>query len=156
MQPRPANPSGRPILRRNMKKPIISLIAAVSLGVALLATTLAAPLSVKIRAEIPFDFMVGKKRLPKGEYLIESLNDAGTLTIRNAKRGKAVTFNTIRHKPTDGPKSKLIFNRYGDQYFLARIWDGSSETVLKLNKSKVEKRIAKEFKKEEEVSVGDK
>src|SRR5215813_12851853 len=158
MQPRPANPSGRPILRRkNMKKPIISLIAALSLGVALLfATTLAAPFTVKIRAEIPFDFNVGKKRLPKGEYLIESLNDSGTLTIRHAKRGKAVTFNTIRHKPTDGPKSKLIFNRYGDQYFLARVWDGSSETVLKLNKSKVEKRIAKEFKKEEEVSVGDK
>jgi len=142
-----------------MRKPIISLIAAVSLGVALLATTLAAPFTVKIRAEIPFDFIVGKKRLPKGEYLIESLNDAGTLTIRNAKKGKAVTFNTIRHKPTDSPKSKLIFNRYGDQYFLARVWDGSSETVLKLNKSKVEKQVAKQFKKEEnpdEVSVGDK
>src|SRR5215475_15864533 len=96
MQPRPANPSGRPILRRkNMKKPIISLIAAVSFAVALLATTLAAPFTVKIRAEIPFDFMVGKKRLPKGEYLIESLNDS-TLTIRNAKKGKGVSFMTIK------------------------------------------------------------
>src|SRR5262245_36131521 len=161
MQPRPANPSGRPILRsKNMRKPIISLIAAVSLGVALLfATTMAAPFAVKIRAEIPFDFMVGKKRLPKGEYLIESLNDSGTLTIRHAKKGKAVTFNTIKQKPTDSPKSKLVFNRYGDQYFLARIWDPSSETILKLNKSKTEKRIAKLAKKEEnpdEVPVGDK
>jgi hypothetical protein len=143
----------------NMKKPITSLIAAVSIGVALLATTLAAPSTVKIRAEIPFDFMVGKRRMPKGEYLIESVGDAGTLTIRHTKRGKAVTFNTIKHKPTDGPKSKLVFNRYGEQYFLATIWDGSSETILKLNKSKTEKRIAKLFKKEEnpdEVSVGDK
>lgn len=142
-----------------MKKPIISLIAAVSLGVALFATTLAVPFAVKIRAEIPFDFMVGKKRLPKGEYLIESINDSGTLTIRHAKKGKAVTFNTIRHKPTDSPKSKLVFNRYGDQYFLARIWDGSSETILKLNKSKAEKRIAKLANKEnnpEEVPVSDK
>src|SRR5262245_24312662 len=160
MQPRPANQPGRPILRRNMKKPIISLIAAVSFGVALLATTLAAPLStVRIRAEIPFEFMVGSKKMPKGEYLIESVGDSGTLTIRHAKRGKAVTFNTIRHKPTDSPKSKLVFNRYGNQYFLARIWDGSSETVLKLNKSKTEKRIAKLAKKEEnpdEVPVNDK
>jgi hypothetical protein len=160
MKPRPANPSGRPILRRkNMKKPIISLIAAVSFGVALLATTLAAPFTVKIRAEIPFDFMVGKKRLPKGEYLIESINESGTLTIRHAKKGKAVTFNTIRHKPTDSNKSKLVFNRYGDQYFLARIFDPSTETILKLNKSSAEKRIAKLAKKEEnpdEVPVGDK
>ena len=69
-----------------------------------------------------------------------------------------MTFNTIRHKPTDSPKSKLIFNRYGEQYFLARIWDGSSETVLKLNKSKAEKKVAKLAKKEEnpdEVPVGD-
>jgi len=142
-----------------MKKPIISLIAAVSFGVALLATTLAAPSTVKIRAEIPFDFMVGSRRMPKGDYLIESVGDSGTLTIRHEKKGKAVTFNTIRHKPTDSPKSKLIFNRYGEQYFLARIWDGSSETVLKLNKSKAEKRVAKLAKKEEnpdEVPVGDK
>jgi len=144
-----------------MKKPIISLIVALSIGVALLATSLAAPapFSVKIRAEIPFDFMVGKKRLPKGEYLIESLNESGTLTIRHAKKGKAVTFNTIRHKPTDSNKSKLVFNRYGDQYFLARIWDPSTETILKLTKSKTEKRIAKLANKEEnpdEVPVGDK
>jgi hypothetical protein len=142
-----------------MKKLTISLIVALSFGAALLVTTLAAPLTVKIRAEIPFDFMVGKRRLPKGEYLIESINDSGTLTIRHAKKGKAVAFNTIRQKPTDSPKSKLIFNRYGDQYFLARIWDGSSETILKLNKSKTEKRIAKQVKKEEnpeEVPVNDK
>jgi len=160
-QPKRARQIGpaRANLRRNMKKPIISLIITVSLGVAMIATTMAAPFTVKIRVEVPFDFMVGSKRLPKGEYLIESVNESGTLTIRNAKKGKAVTFMTIRHKPTDKPKSKLIFNRYDDQYFLARIWDGSSETVLKLNKSKAEKRVAKLAKKGEnpdEVPVSDK
>jgi hypothetical protein len=142
-----------------MKKLIISTIVAISFGAALFATTLAAPFTVKIRADIPFDFMVGKKRLPKGEYLIESLGDTGALTIRSAKKGKAVTFNTIKSKPTDSNKSKLVFNRYGEQYFLSRIWDPSSETILKLTKSKTEKRIAKLAKKEEnpeEVPIGDK
>jgi hypothetical protein len=141
-----------------MKKLIISMIVVIVFGAASLVSTLAAPFTVKIRAEIPFDFNVGKKRLPKGEYLIESLNDTGILTIRHAKKGKAVTFNTIRSKPTNSPKSKLVFNRYGDQYFLARIWDPSTETILKLNKSKTEKRIAKLAKKEEnpdEVPIGD-
>jgi hypothetical protein len=142
-----------------MKKLIISLIVAMSFGAASLATTMAAPFTVRIRAEIPFDFNVGSKRLPKGEYLIESVGDSGTLTIRHAEKGKAVTFNTIRHKPTDGNKSKLVFNRYGEQYFLARVWDQSSETILKLSRSKAEKRVAKLAKKEEnpdEISVGDK
>jgi hypothetical protein len=142
-----------------MKKLIISTIVAISFGAALFATTLAAPFTVKIRADIPFDFMVGKKRLPKGEYLIESVSDSGVLTIRNTKKGKAVTFNTIKSKPTDSNKSKLLFNRYGEQYFLSRIWDPSSETILKLTKSKTEKRIAKLAKKEEnpeEVPISDK
>jgi hypothetical protein len=137
-----------------MKRLIISMIVAIIVGAASLATSLAAPFTVKIRAEIPFDFNVGKKRLPKGEYLIESVGDTGTLTIRHARKGKAVTFNTIRQKPTDSPKSKLIFNRYGDQYFLSRIWDPSTETILKLNKSGVEKRLAK-LTEIREVSIGD-
>src|SRR5262245_39087941 len=142
-----------------MKKPIISLITAIVLGVALIAPALAVPFTVRIRVEVPFDFMVGNKRMPKGEYLIESVNESGTFSIRHAEKGKVVTFMTIRHKPTDKPKSKLIFNRYGDQHFLSRIWDGSSETVLKLEKSKAEKRAAKLAKKEEnpdEVPVSDK
>jgi hypothetical protein len=142
-----------------MKKLIISLIVAASIGATSLATTLASPFTVRIRADIPFDFNVGKKRLPKGEYIIESLGDAGTLTIRNARKGKSVVFNTIRSKPTDGNKAKLVFNRYGDQYFLARVWDQSSETILKLSKSSTEKRLAKLAKKEEnpdEVNVSDK
>jgi len=103
--------------------------------------------------------MVGSKRLPKGEYLIESLNDAGTLTIRHAKKGKVVTFMTIRGKMMEKPKSKLVFHRYGEQYFLARVWDGTSDTVLKLGKSSAEKKAAKLAKKEEnpdEVPVSDK
>jgi hypothetical protein len=146
-------------LWRTMKKQIIGLIIAVSCSVGLITTSLATPFTVRIRVDVPFDFMVGSKRLPKGEYLIESVNESGTLTIRNAKKGKAMTFMTIKDKPTSKPKSKLIFHRYDNQYFLARIWDGSSETVLKLDKSKAEKRAAKLAKKEEnpdEVPVSDK
>lgn len=142
-----------------MKKKIFAMLVALSFAVSLAVTTLAYTFTVRIRAEIPFDFMVGSKRMPKGEYLIESVNESGTLTIRHAKKGKAVTFMTIQHKSTDKPKSKLIFHRYGEQYFLARIWDGSSETVLKLDKSKAEKKAAKLAKKEEnpdEVPVTDK
>ena len=142
-----------------MKKQVFALIVALSVVVSLVVTALSYSFTVKIRAEIPFDFMVGSKRLPKGEYLIESQNESGTLTIRNAKKGKAVAFMTVKDKMLEKPKSKLIFHRYNDQYFLARIWDGTSDTVLKLNKSKTEKKVAKLAKKEEhpdEVPVTDK
>ena len=142
-----------------MKKKIFALFVALSFVVSLMAPTFAYAFTVRIRAEIPFDFMVGSKRLPKGEYVIESLNDAGTLTIRNAKKGKAITFMTIKGKMMEKPKSRLVFHRYGEQYFLARVWDGSTDTILKLDKSKTEKKVAKLAKKEDnpdEVPVIDK
>jgi hypothetical protein len=132
-----------------MKLQIFSLIVILSFVSALAPASPAIPFAVRIRAEIPFDFMVGSKRMPKGEYFIESVNETGTLLIRNAKKGKAVYFTAVKNKETEKPKSRLIFRRYNDQYFLARIWDGASEIIWKIEKSKAEKKIAKALKKEE-------
>lgn len=125
----------------------------------MLISTPASAFTFRIRAEIPFDFQVGSKKLPKGEYIIESVNDAGgVLLIRHVKKGKAINFTVVRGKMMEKPKSKLVFHRYNDQYFLARVWDGTSDTVLKLDKSSAEKKAAKAAKKEDkpdEVDVKD-
>jgi hypothetical protein len=142
-----------------MKKILISLVVVCFLA---LTCASAAPLySFRIKADIPFDFQVGKKKMPKGDYIIESVNDSGTVLIRREKGGKAVNVLTVKDKHTDKHKSRLMFRRYGDQYFLARIWDGSSETVLKIEKTSAEKKVAKMFKDksgkdEDEVPIGDK
>lgn len=133
-----------------MKLRIIPTLLALGCLLALVLPTSSAAVTLQIRAEIPFDFSIGSKRMPKGEYSIETVNDSGgILRIRSVKKGKAINFTVIRGKMLEKPKSKLIFHRYGEQYFLARIWDGSSDTVLKLDKSKAEKRAAKAAKREE-------
>ncbi len=142
-----------------MKKTICSLAIALSLFIGYAAA--AVPLSFRIRAEIPFDFQIGKKKMPKGEYTFETVNDVGTVLIRNEKGSKAMNFNAIKDKLTDKHKSKLVFRRYGDQYFLSRIWDGNSETIWKIDKSSAEKKVAKLYKDksgkdEDEVPVTDK
>ncbi|MBK7598467.1 MAG: hypothetical protein IPJ07_08040 [Acidobacteria bacterium] len=141
-----------------MRRQLSSLFIALGFVIAMVVTTSAVPFAMRIKADVPFDFYVGKKLFPKGDYIIESVNDAGTMVIRSAKKGKARNFTVIKSKMTDKPKSKLVFHRYGDQYFLARIWDGSSDTVLKLDKSSLEKKAAKAAKKEnpDEVPVNDK
>lgn len=143
-----------------MKTRILRTLLTLSFIAMLITPAGAVAFTVKIRAEIPFDFSVGNKRMPKGEYTIEQINDTGAvLSIRHIKKGKAVNFTVVRGKMMEKPKSKLVFHRYGDQYFLARIWDESSDTILKLDKSKAEKKAAKAAKKEEnpdEVPVNDK
>ena len=37
---------------------------------------------------------------------------------------------------------KLVFNRYGDQYFLSKIWAPSSDTGRELPKSRLEREVA--------------
>ena len=141
-----------------MRRQLSSLFIAIGFVIAMVVTTSAVPFAMRIKADVPFDFYVGKKLFPKGDYIIESVNDAGTMVIRSAKKGKARNFTVIKSKMTDKPKSKLVFHRYGDQYFLARIWDGSSDTILKLDKSSLEKKAARDAKKEnpDEVPVNDK
>ncbi len=141
-----------------MKNKFLLLFLAFSLMIVIASPAKA--VSFRIKAEIPFDFQIGSKRLPKGEYTIETFNEAGgVLIIRSVKKSKAINFTVIRGKMTDKPKSKLVFHRYGEQYFLARIWDGSSDTILKLDKSSAEKKAAKAAKREEnpeEIGVPDK
>ncbi|MGH9800471.1 MAG: hypothetical protein ACRD82_08920 [Blastocatellia bacterium] len=144
-----------------MKKILFSLVVVCCLAFNLAPANAAPLFGFKIKADIPFDFQVGKKKMPKGDYTIESVGQGGTILIRREKGGKAVNVITVIDKHTDKHKSKLMFRRYGDQYFLARIWDGSSETVLKIEKTSAEKKVAKMFKgksgkDEDEVPVGGK
>lgn len=144
-----------------MKKSIVSLVIAFGLLISCATAATAPVFSFRLKAEIPFEFMVGKKKFPKGEYTIESVGDTGNMLLRRDKGGKAVNFLTIKDKQTDKHKSKLLFRRYGDQYFLARISDGTSQTVFKIEKSGAEKKIAKLYKDksgkdEDEVPVADK
>lgn len=144
-----------------MKTILCSFLVVCCLTLILAPATSASTFSFRIKADIPFDFQIGKKKMPKGDYIIESVGSSGTVLIRREKGGKAVNVMTVVDKLTDKHKSKLVFRRYGDQYFLARIWDGSSETVLKIEKSSAEKKIAKLFKDqsgkdEDEIPVTDK
>lgn len=144
-----------------MKKILFSLVVVCCLGFSSAIAASSSLFSFRIKADIPFDFQVGKKKMPKGDYIIESVGSSNTILIRKEKGGKAVNVMTIVDKHTDKHKSRLMFRRYGEQYFLARIWDGSSETVLKIEKSSAEKKVAKLFKDqsgkdEDEVPVTDK
>jgi hypothetical protein len=105
--------------------------------------------SFRIRADIDFDFYVGSKRLPKGEYTIESVNESGLIRVTSVKKGKSVSILTTKGKLTNKPKTKLGFRRYGEQYFLRKVWDGQND-ILELPRSSAEKKAAKALKGNED------
>ena len=96
----------------------------------------------KVVANIPFAFHVGQTRLPPGKYTFTVVNpssDRKILRIRNAD-GRAsamiVTTSALRNATDD---AKLVFHRYGDQYFFAQAQLGGDPTSLAAIKSKAER-----------------
>jgi hypothetical protein len=91
-----------------------------------------------VKANVPFDFTVGDKLLPAGTYTISAEN-TGVIKIQN--RDKHVVILTMT--TSDGREAKtgeLVFNKYGDQYFLHEILCSSADMNMAVPTSKQEKR----------------
>lgn len=81
----------------------------------------------KVRADIPFAFVVGNETLPAGTYTANYNSDRSTLVIQSLDQSRsAVSFTHAveKVKGMEGNSPKLIFNRDGDQYVLAQVWVG--------------------------------
>jgi hypothetical protein len=124
-----------------MKKNIQSVVATLSIVVGLSIAGFAA-LGNSVKANIPFDFMVGNKLLPAGEYTVSRGSATGTLMIRGRENNKASVFLVQNTSGKVETKAKLVFNRYGQDHFLSQIWDGYTDGN-QVPKSKAERKAAK-------------
>ena len=97
---------------------------------------------------IPFEFVAGNVTLPAGEYLVEKLekNSVVVFTHRNQPDISAIVMTIASQANASPSDSKLVFNRYGNLYFLSQFWSaGSSRGQLLLKSAREEEisRIAK-------------
>jgi len=76
---------------------------------------------VALKADIPFAFTVGDTPLPAGEYTISS-PVSGLIRVSNDRTHDVATVSTSHGNHDAGTNSKLLFNRYGDRYFLHRVF----------------------------------
>lgn len=128
-----------------LKKQILSLVATLTLIIPMSIIGFAG-LNGRVRADIPFDFMVGGKEFKAGRYSVSRLfanNTTGTLIIRSADNSEAANFNVNNVFGKGEPQARLVFRRYGNQHFLAQIYDGESRQGYGLMKSKAEREAAK-------------
>jgi hypothetical protein len=101
----------------------------------------------ELTANIPFSFSVEGKTFPAGEYRVERLNpraDPAALAIKSADgRMKRVVLTAPVQADEMQEMAKLVFTRYGDQYFLAQVWTGVDKAGLELPKSRSERTLAR-------------
>ena len=99
-----------------------------------------------IQANVPFAFAIGNTQLPAGKYQIKKLDDLApnVLELSSENGHTKVVFETEDAETrADQPASKteLVFDKVGDQYFLARIWVAGSLSGIEMPKSRMEKRL---------------
>lgn len=92
----------------------------------------------RIRVTIPFNFNVGGMSLPAGTYTISS-EDLLSIQIQNGKQSITV-LSSAPAEDNASEHDKLVFNRYGNQYFLSKILSSYASMNLEMPVSKIEKR----------------
>lgn len=102
-----------------------------------------------LAVDVPFAFFANGEKLPAGHYIIHQ-NTNMIRIFNHDKVGLFVpTLFAIRSR-ADG--SKLVFHRYGDDYFLASVWITASKSGKELFPSRAE-REAKSRRAEMEMAV---
>ena len=74
---------------------------------------------------IPFNFSVGEKTFPAGEYAIErNRNNSDTVWVIRHKDnvGSAILLTRPVRASDVVEHTRLVFNRYDDSYFLSEFW----------------------------------
>ena len=97
--------------------------------------------STGVRANVPFDFTVGNRLLPAGTYTIKERSDHVILIQNHDKPIAALSLvNGDSNRSPNG--GKLMFHRYGSQYFLSEILCDWANMNLQVPTSKTEKKTA--------------
>lgn len=106
-----------------MRSQIYKIVAifGIFLGLTVASVQGQAPSGVEVN--IPFEFSAGKTTLRPGVYTIKRMS-GNLVTLRNVKDKSSVILNAPENlSSTDAEATeRLVFNKYGDQYFLSQIW----------------------------------
>ena len=134
-------------MKHQIVKSLTMTVMIVTVALATAVVSANAQSQRRLSANVPFDFVIGEKTLPAGEYGASlTSNDGSTVVIqRDYSSDAAVRLtNSINPKPNK-TQARLVFHRYGQTYFLAEVWTGSDDIGRQLLQSKQEQHMKREM-----------
>src|ERR1700680_2228290 len=82
------------------------------LAMAVLAASASQAQSTQLRADIPFQFVLGHKTLPQGRYLVDPSVSSNRVVIQSADRKETLVVGVVNTKSVDYQQvSRLVFHR---------------------------------------------
>jgi hypothetical protein len=100
-------------------------------------------LGESLKVNVPFAFEDGSQYFPPGLYSIQMVYQH-TLLIRGASRsGFLLTIYDDELQPSKS--TKVVFEKYGDRYFVREVWIQGDTTHIHSVTSNAEKKLTSEF-----------
>ena len=141
-----------------MKRQFLILIAIAAFATAL-TTNASGQTRKTTRTNVEFDFQIGERLYPAGQYQIESISDQGHLlrisNVSNAKKTQIILANLQLATRTQRPK--LVFLKDGERCFLTQIFLESGKWGYSITPSRrqrdSEKHLASRITRKTEVRL---
>ena len=84
-----------------------------------------------MKANIPFSFTVYNQTLPAGVYFVLTVTSERSIRLTSADgKHSAIVSDLPNYANTPSENSRLVFHKYGNEYFLAQVWT-KNETVAR-------------------------
>ena len=118
-----------------------NLFPMLAVAVVLLAMGSSFAQTTNVVVDVPFAFTLGNQSVPAGHYELQSIRGEGILALRRGNQHMTlVSTNSIQSAAAS--RGRLIFQRYGDRYFLRQIWMSGSHSGREVPTTKLEKELA--------------
>ena len=125
-------------MRFNLSRLMLFAMGALLLGQAAFAQ------EISVQTKVPFDFMLGDKLYPAGQYSVQNvIPDHQMLRLCN-RTSQSATF--IFYHPASSPvpaeRTQLVFHRLGDTYFLYQVQVAGSTLGREFQRGHVETHMS--------------
>src|ERR1700747_3699563 len=130
--------------KRNSVQRLLSLLVLSVFALTIFAGKARAQIVGDLDVNIPFQFHAGNTKLPAGKYRIHMLDDSDltVMEIISADGSTSALFQVQESDANSAPaKSELIFNKYGNRYFLSKLFDEGNPSGSKVVESRYERGI---------------
>ena len=105
-----------------MKSLLVKTLQFICAGMLLLSPAPCGQLDHKFTMQVPFDFVAANNQFSAGDYTITSDTATGTVALRSGDTGPTVVVATYSAGDNkDYARARLIFNQYGNHFFLTQV-----------------------------------
>ena len=99
-------------------------------------------LNHEMTVSVPFGFIAGDRSLPPGDYSVQVNPERGSVVLHQEGQSPLLLLTNQRESTNTPPRGKLVFKRYGANFFLSEVWNQDNATGQALTPSAAEKEMA--------------